>query len=276
MLKSKHAPPKYVPSPKCVYQKPNSPPIPRRCRMTIALGLLAAGGAVIAADREESDGTLKTDQGKIGGLWRATRGCLAVSGAGNGPYLDSLTASLVDWFNADKTDFKADTFGEELRRRHHEFYKRSVLPFAPYEESVDYELLVCFDPAPTPGDIALAAKVGGTPGKRCELWKSHKLSLLKVEPFAAVGCGATTAKLLLSKFWVSSIPLEIAVSLAAYVAYHVKRTVKDVGLDTDIMVIKKNFIPYYLPSAEISEMEAKFAEYEYAERRTCITALAGI
>jgi hypothetical protein len=105
----------------------------------------------------------------------------------------------VDWFRDTNSDFKADAFAEDLRRKHYEFYKRCVLPFV--EESVDYELLACFDPAPTRREIALAAEFGGIPGKRPALWTSHKLTLLKAEPFAAVGCGAVTAKALLTKFW---------------------------------------------------------------------------
>src|SRR5882724_9735501 len=187
MLQSRHAPPKYVPPPKYLLRNPKLLPVPWRRRMTIAIGLVTSGGAVIAADREESDGTLKTDQGKIEAVWKAGTGCLAVSGAGNGPYLDSLSASLMDWFRSDDADIKQGTIGEDLRRKNHEFYKRSVLPFAPYEESVDYELLVCFDPTPSRAEIKLAAALGGLAGKGCSLCKSHKLSLLKTEPFAAVG-----------------------------------------------------------------------------------------
>lgn len=202
--------------------------------MTLALGLLARGGVVIAADREESDGTQKLEQSKIGGVYIGGRGCIAVTGAGNGQYLDSLTESLVEWFSDDKSDITGSTFGEDLRRKHYEFYKRCVLPFAPYEEPVDYELLVCFDSAPTRGDIAFAAQIGGIPGKAATLWTSHKLSVLKADPYAAVGSGRTLAKSLLAKFWVLSMPLEIAISLAVYVMYQAKRTIKDVGLDTDL------------------------------------------
>jgi hypothetical protein len=74
---------------------------------------------------------------------------------------------------------------------------------------------------------------------------------------------------------VPSIPLEVAVSLAAYVAYNVKRTVKDVGLDTDIMVIKRNTFPRWVEGDEISEMEAKFEEYKRVERESLYYCLGG-
>jgi hypothetical protein len=38
--------------------------------MTIAIGLLAGRGVVIAADREQSDGTLKSEQSKIDTRWK--------------------------------------------------------------------------------------------------------------------------------------------------------------------------------------------------------------
>ncbi len=242
--------------------------------MTIALGILAHGGAVVAADREQSDGTLKSDQGKIRGQWVAGRGSLAVSGAGNGPYLDSLTAELIDWFKDDKAKFSAEKIEEEIRNKNYAFYEKSVLPFAPYEQDADYELLACFGAAPTAVEVALASKLGGLPGKGCELWTSHKLSVVKEEHFAAVGCGATTAKALLARFWVPFIPLPVAINLAAYVVYHVKRTVKDVGLDTDIMIFS-GAIPMPVPRDEIAEMEAQFEEYGRIERENLYYCLGG-
>src|SRR5579883_1591102 len=69
----------------------------RRTRMTVALGLLAAhGGLVIAADREQTDGPMKSEQGKIMGTLVRNRGSLAVSGAGNGPYIDSLSSQIIE------------------------------------------------------------------------------------------------------------------------------------------------------------------------------------
>jgi hypothetical protein len=242
--------------------------------LTIALGILAHGGAVIAADREQSDRTLKTDQAKIRGQWVAGRGSLAVSGAGNGPYLDSLTAELIEWFKNDQVQFDPKKFGEELRTKNHAFYESSVLPFAPYQEEVNYELLTCFAPSLTAGEIRFASKLGLMPQKECELWTSHKLSVVKEEYYAAVGCGATTAKALLARCWVPFIPLPVAINLACYVVYHVKRTVKDVGLDTDVMVFSGG-IPMALSRDEITEMEAQFEEYGRIERENLYYCLGG-
>jgi len=243
--------------------------------MTLALGLLAHGGAVIAADREQGHGTLKADQGKISAAWIRDRGHLAISGAGNGPYLDSFAASFMEWFKNDATQFESAKFQEEFETKNYEFYQKFVLPFSPYEEAVDYELIACFYPAASAEEIAFAAKIGATPGRHPALWTSHKLTVLKEEPFAAVGFGATTAKALLSKFWVPLLPLEVAVNLAAYVAYQVKQTVKDVGLETDILLIRQTTLPTYVDRDEIAAMEAKFTDYRRTERENLYYCLGG-
>jgi 20S proteasome alpha/beta subunit len=254
--------------------EPRQSSLLRRRRMTIALGMLAQGGIVIAADREQSDETLKSEQGKIHTFWRVNRGTVAISGAGNGPYLDALTAEVQDWFMDDNTKFKASEFGKELRSTNHAFYKKSVLPFVPYESSVDYELLVGFAPSPTRMEIAMAKKFGGAVGGRRTLWTSHKLSVLKEEPFCAVGIGRTTAHSLLLKYGVPFISIEIAATLAAYIVYQVKRTVRDVGLETDVLVISGGF-PHHLTRHEITAMESRFSEYEDSERENLFYCFGG-
>ena len=62
--------------------------------MTIAVGILASDGVVIAADREEGDGYLKTDTGKVSQTFKGTApiGSIAITGAGTGPYLDEAAS----------------------------------------------------------------------------------------------------------------------------------------------------------------------------------------
>lgn len=266
-------PPLYIGPPLGIIKATPVPQL-RRHRMTIALGMLAQGGIVIAADREQSDETLKSEQGKIHSFWRVNRGTVAISGAGNGPYLDAITSEIQEWFMDDETKFKSSEFGKEVRGKNHEFYTKSVLPFAPYESSVDYELLVAFAPAPTKMEVAMAKKFGGVLGGRRKLWTSHKLSVLQEDPFAAVGIGRTTAHSLLLKYWVPFISIEIAATLAAYIVYQVKRTVKDVGLETDVLVVSGG-LPHHLTRHEISAMEARFAEYEYSECENLFYSFGG-
>jgi CubicO group peptidase (beta-lactamase class C family) len=79
--------------------------------MTIAIGILATDGIVVAADTQESFGSIgqmTTDANKItiGELNDPSSGlpprCTAASGAGSAGYLDSFMPKVVDWFNRTK------------------------------------------------------------------------------------------------------------------------------------------------------------------------------
>lgn len=112
--------------------------------MTIAIGLIAKDGVVIAADRQETEGDQKKDQRKIDTLWAGGIGSLVVAGAGNGPYIDSMTTKLQYAFGSQVwkwSDHEAMT--EKFRASHAAFYSDAVLPFAGYQpyERPDYELL---------------------------------------------------------------------------------------------------------------------------------------
>src|SRR5208283_5317188 len=73
---------------------------PGRSRaMTIALGVLAKDGVVLAADTELTWGYLKTSGEKI---WttEAETGALAIAGAGPGGYLEAVSQQLIDDFQS--------------------------------------------------------------------------------------------------------------------------------------------------------------------------------
>src|ERR1700693_911466 len=102
------------------------PRLSRRKPMTIALGLIADDGVVIAADRQETEGEQKKDQHKIESLWAVPVGSLLVSGAGNGPYLDSMTQRLYHCFGVDGLEWDlADEMTEKFRQTHAEFYSEA-------------------------------------------------------------------------------------------------------------------------------------------------------
>ena len=228
--------------------------------MTIALGILAAGGIVIAADRQQTEGTAKSNRGKVSAAWKAGRGGIVLSGAGDGPPLDAIAEEFRQWFTADTPPLKYEDIDTEIRRRHEEFYHRYVLPFSAYSdyERPDYELFVAASP------------INSSRG----LWTSSKLVVNKEELFAAVGVGATTANALLNKFYVPAMPIEIAVSLAAYVVYQVKQSVDGVGFETDMFAII-NHAPSPIGDDEISGMETHFRAYEKTERSNLYYDLGG-
>lgn len=236
------------------------PKLSRVRRMTIALGILAGGGAVIAADRQETAGNFKSSMGKLSGTWVSNRGTLFVSGAGEAAYIDSLTDEILEWFKKNHNSLNAREVEDELRRHHKKFYREHVLPMSQWAQNdlPDYELLVAYS------GVSHATF----------LWTTRKLAVTKQSEFAAVGIGATAAKAMLQRLGYPFIELEIAVSLAVYIVYQVKRTIDLVGLDTDIIEIR-NGVPLLVSRDEINEMEAQFRDYEDVERDSLYYYLGG-
>lgn len=246
---------------------PRKPPslkpwLSRRKPLTIAIGLIAGDGVVIAADRQESDGEHKKAQRKIESLWALGVGALLVSGAGDGPYIDTMTERLRFCFG--RTQSKDSSIGmtEEFREVHKTFYSESVLPFALYQphERPDYELLFgC-----------------STDNKSNLLWYSHKLTLNQVDAgFRAVGIGGSAAEALLSKFYVTNLPLKVAIVLAAYVVYEVKNTVEHCGFETDVLFTQANAPPSRVSALAIKDMEDAFAKFRLAERDDFYQCIGG-
>jgi hypothetical protein len=227
--------------------------------VTIALGILTGGGTVIAADRQQTEGAAKSNRGKVSGMWRAGRGAMVISGAGDGPHLDAIAREFRDWFGASDSPLKLEDIDAEIRR-HEEFYHRYVLPFSAYSEyeRPEYELLIAASPINVRGG----------------LWTSSKLVVNIEDMYAAVGVGATTANALLDKYYVPAMPIEIAVSLAAYVVYQVKQTVDGVGFETDMFAVVNN-VPFVIGPDEISGMETHFRSYEKTERLNLYYYLGG-
>jgi 20S proteasome alpha/beta subunit len=148
--------------------------------MTIAIGIRASDGIVIAADREESDSYLKNDVGKILQTFRGRSpiGWIGIAGAGNGPEIGEITKVLTDTFCAD-VERTAEETKSALRNEHRAYYKQTILPFSkqPQFERPDYDLLIgCLE--------------GGI-GK--SLFITSRLSFNESNDYEAIGAGATVA-----------------------------------------------------------------------------------
>lgn len=195
--------------------------------MTIAIGILASDGLVVAADTQETMGTWKLKHGKVSAMvaadqtpkadGKSRRSCL-VTGAGQGHHIDVMSRTLLNTWGKNKawTDAQMkQSFNDSL----HEFYGKHVLPFAAYpaEDRPDFQLVVgCNWPSPT-----LLVSEG---------------NLFKVVwPFVAVGIGCMVATTLLTRFYKSPmLDVRSAVLLASYVMFHVKDSQEGCGKDTDI------------------------------------------
>jgi len=124
--------------------------------MTIAIGMLATNGAVVAADAQESTGDyMKGAKGKMAcfyahdGGW--TESCV-IAGAGNSGYVQALIEKLGQTFQAvdpkmpvySLTKKSHPSLQSEFRDCIKQFYKEHIIPFAAYPERKrpDVEMLI--------------------------------------------------------------------------------------------------------------------------------------
>ncbi len=212
--------------------------------MTIALGLLAKDGLVIAADTEETYGNfLKVDQGKVSAVLAAyqtpgqTRSrCCLITGAGSGHHIDAIGQQLMncvaDGEDRSQGDIERD-FGVILRN----FYSEHIIPFAAYPEDQrpSLELLI------------------GTQLPR-RLLVSQDNVLKDGSSYSAVGIGKLMAYPILGRFYRWPIDVRTAVLLASYVLFHVKDSVAGCGKSTDMWGFNGEYA-FNLPRQATKELE---------------------
>jgi 20S proteasome alpha/beta subunit len=201
-----------------------------RSDMTIALGILARNGVVIAADREESAGDwAKYEANKIRGAFRLSKEGhrhLLLVGAGWADYIDAFAQTIED--DGILKDPRLDeapkaVFEEALER----FYARKVLPFSRYRshERPAFEIVL-----------------GYIGGGRSHLFVSCYNTLKRAETFAVIGTGSLVARPILLRFMspssgARSVSVREAVVIATYAAREAKDAVPGVGKDTDILAM---------------------------------------
>jgi hypothetical protein len=221
--------------------------------MTIAIGMIASDGIVIAADRQETFGNWKTNQGKISAAWKnipPVLRSLLITGAGNGAYLDCVAQKLLECFS-DNMQEKNGPLREALNEVHKKFYTECVLPlFQCGDHDPDYSLLIgC--------NTATDSRV---------LWTTEKLAFNTIQDYTAIGVGSATAKALLDKLYVR-LPVVMAINLISYIMYEVKQTVEGCGLGTDIICSFGPAHLYWYPfDKDIRRMEEAFIALRKVER----------
>ncbi len=213
--------------------------LPRRKQMTIAVGMLANDGIVIASDTQESTGDYmkgartkmmsfaSLDLGDNKGRAPSKSGTCTVAGAGDSGYVRALMQNIGDTFlsNPDAPSYKVMGKEIDLQVKFEDclksFYKEHVIPFAAYpsRDRPDVEFL-----------IGLYRKYD------LKLFKSEKTALVHAMPYGAIGIGCTFAELLLNRLYRMSTVAELAV-LAAYVIFMVKESVENCGKFTMISIV---------------------------------------
>jgi len=242
--------------------------------MTIALGILATDGVVIAADTQESygyAGAVKNDALKIIYFLDATirnpRGVCAIAGAGDAGHVEAITMLLGNAFlthHGLQDEKLLDALNPVLRR----FYDEHIIPFASYPagERPDATML-------------LGVQRLGVP----RLFVSHQSCMRPVlQAYEAIGAGAAFAKMLLGRFW-QPMDVKAAQVLAAYVVFLTKESVEGCGKYTSVRTIygptfedtpsgsRATFseLVSALSAEEIDDMERLFrTKYALMEKRT--------
>ena len=246
--------------------------------MTIAIGVLARDGLVIAADTEESDGFLKTTTSKVklnirlqadqvaahlpgGAVARSTAVC-AVTGAGTSSLIESLGDRLVRTGTefADQSD---DAVLGAIQSVLEPFHRDHVVPFSgwPLQERPDVSLIV-----------------GITNKTQNRLYSTERTLARKCAPVAAVGIGGMMAHSLLRRLGprIGSMDLSAddAVSLVAYVLFQVKESVPGCGKLTEMTVLM-NGRQIDIPWIVLRNMETVFIRHARLEARAIRYAFSG-
>lgn len=216
--------------------------------MTIALGVLANNGAILAADTEVTWNYLKTSGTKI--TYATENGAIAVTGAGWLTHVEAASQGLIDIFKKESSAPIAELepkFGAGIKR----FYKEQIIPFAsfPNEERPAFELII-------------AAQRGG----ETRLWATSRTALCRRSDYAAVGTGNEYASALFERLFNPAkidrtrINTETASLLATYVTLFAKEHVQGCGKKTQVVRLDDNTAtPLQPPCVEM--MEYHFSRY---------------
>ena len=232
--------------------------------MTIAIGLIAGNGAVLATDAEESYGHEKRAVGKLVmcpskhvGIPRT----IGIAGAGTSDYLDAF-ADVVAQISKSGEASSAEELEERIKQELLRFYDAHVIPFSRYPE----------DQIP---NMNLAIVHGKFAENR--LWITS-LNTLRREPFyGAVGIGSFHALRLLGHLYRPDMPISDAVRLAAYVIDDTRRSVHGCGQRTDVMQIKNGHLYELVDRKLITQLEAAFERLralEWDVFRYCFNAVS--
>jgi hypothetical protein len=230
--------------------RPTPKRLPERKAVTIVIGLLAEDGIVVAADTQETIGSMKIDESKVlvanKGTKRQKAGALIVSGAGDGGYLDTINQEICDCFLSNKWDKKS--FTNSIKRQLKQFHADHIIPFSmlPSHERPELSLVL-----------------GGQIGTNLLLLESDRSTIRPCRNYAAVGIGHTHARAMLRRYWVKLNTVKAA-SLAAYIMFNVKNNVDGCGNETQIVILKDGHAEY-LSDRNIFMLEHSFREYQADE-----------
>ena len=217
--------------------------------MTIAIGILASNGIVLAADTEIStDGEIKGVDTKLVAATTQVYGkpagqSIGVAGAGSWGYFQSvkLDVTKIVLSNLFDDPESNEHVKQRLGQFIGEFYQKHVIAFHKLKNPPDLQLLI--------GTWAYGKGL---------LWGTDKMVSYPSFDFDAIGVGGTYARSLLHGYY-TPMPVDSAAMLAIYAVARVKAAVAGCGQETQILVVRDNMAKS-LPRDLILRGEAMFSE----------------
>lgn len=222
--------------------------------MTIALGLLASDGVVLAADTQMGiTDYLKSEQGKIayGGRQLADGTnvtAIAIAGAGNVAYIEHVQRDFVSDYLNTTPAVTVHEVEERYQGKLKQFFRDHIEPFSLYPSNERPDL-----------GLILAVKSGAI----YRLWATEKNLMTEHHTCTAVGIGAMYAKILLNQYFGTMTSLG-AMLLASYIVFRVKDIIDGCGKRTDVVALHRRGIGI-LTDDKIRRLEDLFDEYSKLE-----------
>lgn len=234
--------------------------------MTIAVGVLARDGVVLAADSEITWGYLKTSGEKIRSA-QGRSGALAIAGAGAAAYFAAIGDELIDAFQS----FQKRTSAAHIRGRFGDilsaFHAKHVVPYGE-SASVSFWLLFALQQ-----------------GRNSYLWSTHSAAIASRAPSASIGLGCEYADALLGHVFegqtIASIDVPLAGRIAAYAAHGTKNNVQNCGKKTSLVILKGGKVvetsaskllllnSYFSQHAEVQTLGSRYAlGFPYRDEET--------
>ena len=227
--------------------------------MTIALGVLATDGLVIAADTQVTAGYLKMSQSKVSWAGKSEvppgtkRGQIVVSGAGVETSIKYLRNAITSGFQ--RGDMSVASINEAMREETLNYHTTHVTPHG-RDGSLDVWMIV-----------------GALDNHEGKLWTTDRSVVNEESIFGAVGEGAAYARIVMNQAfaWMDTIG---SMLLAAYVVWRVKRTIDSVGEETDIFGIRRDR-SFIVERPIAQQMADIFAQYEALSAKAMHSVFCG-
>jgi hypothetical protein len=224
--------------------------------VTIAGGMVCADGVILYADTEWSCATMKIQRpkhwrlGTIPGRLRC-----AIAGAGDEDYLRLAIQFLKAGLKNVQSPLRSSHVFQALSQAIRDVYTNHIYP-DPNGNDNEFGMLVAVS---TPEDAPVIFKTVGT-------------GLLIVDDYEHLGVGYEMAGYLISKIFMSEMPIAVAELLAAYVLWEVKSHVQACGGDTVLYALGNDGSFRYRPYGHIRDLEEHFGDFEKLIRNVRLQA----